>query len=88
MNAYAITYDLLFRARNVSRVVAKLFAWLTGIPAGILALWGSGLGKPLAVTFGNPFAIRFAVALAAVYLLPRLFDAALRRVVRAAAAQG
>ncbi len=83
MNAYNTAYNLLYRARNVSRVVAKLAAWLTGIPAVLIGLWAGGLGKP--VIAGNPFAIRFMVALAAVYILPRLFDFAMRRVVAAAA---
>jgi hypothetical protein len=82
MNAYSTAYNLLYRARNVLRVIAKLAAWFTGIPAVFIGLWASSLGKPIIA--GNPYAIRFMVALAAVYILPRLFDFAMRRVVAAA----
>lgn len=87
MNAYTTTYGLLFRARNLSRMLAKAAAWITGIPAGILALWGGGLGKPMSQVMGNPFAINFAVSLAAYFILPRVFDFLIRRVVAAAAAR-
>lgn len=86
MNAYNTAYNLLYRGRNVSRVIAKLAAWLTGIPAVLLGVWAAGLGKPIIAS--NPFAIRFMVALAAVYIVPRLFDFAMRRVVAAAARAG
>jgi len=82
MNAYSTLYALLFRVRNVTRRIAKLAAWITGLPAAIVAVWASGLGKPLAdsIGTGNPFALHFAVCFGAFIILPRLFDFAMRRV--------
>lgn len=87
MKTYNTLYDLLYRGRNVSRIIAKLAAWITGIPAVIVAVWANGLGKPLAdsIGAGNPFAFRFAVCFGALIILPRLFSFAMRRVVAAAA---
>lgn len=84
MNAYATAYDLLFRARNVTRVIAKIGCWLTGLPYSIIAGWSWGLGRPPMIGFDNPMFSKFALFLAAFFILPRLFDFALRRIVAAA----
>lgn len=87
MNAYHIAYDLLFRTRNVMRVLIKICCWLTGLPYSIIACWSWGLDRPTMFFFDNPMFSQFALSLAAFFILPRLFDFAMRRIVAAAQRQ-
>lgn len=84
MNAYHLACDLLFRARNVTRALAKICCWLTGLPYSIVACWSWGMGRPTMFLFDNPMFSKFALSLAAFFILPRLFDFALRRILAAA----
>ncbi|HHM6473252.1 TPA: hypothetical protein ACRNL1_005376 [Pseudomonas aeruginosa] len=79
---YTALYSTLYRVRNVTRLAAKIAAWLFGIQTAILFLLASGAGASLPYT-STP-ALRFAAALAVLFLAPRLFDAALRRIATAA----
>lgn len=84
MNGYAIAYDLLFRARNVTRLLAKICCWITGLPYSIIACWSWGMDRSPMVGFDNPMFSKFAVSLAVFFILPRLFNFVLRRIVVAA----
>lgn len=74
---YMTIITILYRARNVISRVAKLFAWLFGIQTAILFMLATGADAPLPFT-SSP-AIRFAVAVAVVYLAPPLINAIIRK---------
>ncbi|EGJ6041349.1 TPA: hypothetical protein ACYZ5L_003994 [Escherichia coli] len=79
---YTALYSTLYRVRNITHTAAKVFAWLFGVQTAILFLLASGAGAALPYT-STP-ALRFAAALAVLFIAPRLFDAALRRIATAA----
>lgn len=75
-------YSAIYTVRNLVRRAAKLFAWLYGIQAGILFGLAAVADQPMPFT-SSP-AIRFAVAMAAFFLVPRTLDAVLRNIAAAA----
>ncbi|VVE59291.1 hypothetical protein PAN31117_05242 [Pandoraea anapnoica] len=68
--------ELIYSARNPVRIVAKIYAWCTGVQLGILYILASIADAPL-TTLLHP-ALRALTALAILFLVPRLFDAALK----------
>lgn len=73
----AALYSTIYRARGLTRIIAKVFAWLFGIQLAVLYLLASIADAPLTQLAGPGF--RFALVLAVLFIGPRIFDAVLSR---------
>lgn len=78
---YTTLYSSIYRARNLTRKLAKVLVWVFGLQAAILYLLASVADAPLTSLTGP--ALRVGAAVAFMILAPRLFDAALRRIAQA-----
>ncbi|MBD8483920.1 hypothetical protein [Pseudomonas coleopterorum] len=78
---YTTLYSGVYRARNLTHKLAKVLVWVFGLQAAILYLLASVADAPLTSLTGP--ALRVAVAVAFMLLVPRLFDTALQRIERA-----
>lgn len=71
-------YSTIYRARGLTRTVAKLFAWVFGVQLAVLYLLATAADAPLFSLAGH--GLRFAAALAVMIFAPRVFDAVLARI--------
>lgn len=71
-------YSTIYRARGLTRTIAKLFAWVFGVQLAVLYLLATAADAPLFSLAGH--GLRFAAALAVVIFAPRVFDAVLARI--------
>jgi len=69
--------SILYRARNVIRLIAKICAWIFGIYLALYFTWAAVADAPL--PFISSSTMRFVSALAVMHLVPRFIDAIIRR---------
>ncbi|ECN4650317.1 hypothetical protein ACPVB9_004456 [Escherichia coli] len=75
---YTALYSTLYRVRGLTRTAAKVFTWLFGVQ--LLVLYGLATVADAPLTSLAGPGLRFAAALAAFILAPRVFDAVLARI--------
>ncbi|WVM91467.1 hypothetical protein ULG90_15570 [Halopseudomonas pachastrellae] len=80
---YTALYSTLYRVRGLTRTAAKVFTWLFGVQ--LLVLYGLATVADAPLTSLAGPGLRFAAALAAFILAPRVFDAVLARISAATA---
>lgn len=71
-------YSTIYRARGLTRTVAKLFAWVFGVQLAVLYLLATAADAPLFSLAGH--GLQFVAALAVMIFAPRVFDAVLARI--------
>jgi hypothetical protein len=77
MNRTAL-YSTVYRVRNLTRTVSKIFTWLFGAQLAILFVLASGADASL--THLAAPGLRFASMLAVFIFVPRIFDVLLRKI--------
>ncbi|ECW9094575.1 hypothetical protein [Escherichia coli] len=75
---YTALYSTIYRVRGITRIAAKLFAWLFGVQLFVLYALATAADAPMASLAGP--GLRFGLALAAFFFAPRIFDAVLARI--------
>lgn len=80
---YSALYSTIFRVRNLVRVLAKVYTWAYGLQFVILYGLATAADAPLG-QLTDP-GLRFVGGLAVMFFAPKVFDIALRLIVKAAA---
>lgn len=75
---YTTLYSTIYRVRNLTRTITKILAWTLGLQLAILYGLAIVADAPLIQLVGP--GLRFAAVLAMLIFVPRVFDAALRRI--------
>lgn len=69
--------NILYRAKHLTRISAKAFAWIFGVQLALLYILANVAEAPL-TELATP-GLRFAVALSIVFFNNRIYEALLRR---------